>query len=237
MTNVRPLQLAILRLFDSALECIGSALPEDKIPIGDWSVQGFGMMRLYIRKVGRLHIWDSALRYPGVSMVHNHSWDLRSTVISGVLLNRRWEDADLNLSRGEPWKRRRIVTGYNCHFVEEISDVNLYERPHQYFFPGSVYSQAAAEIHMTDAEDGSITLMERNDNENGEADLFWRVGEEWGTAKPRPVTKEEVFDTIQRALPMLLGLIEGRQLVDVTTHDDAKRRYVLGACDSTRRKE
>ena len=94
----------------------------------DWSVQGFGVLRLYIneplrkaglkqRSIGRLHIWDTALRFPGVSLIHNHSWDLKSTVVCGSLRNERFEVTPVHL--GVPYMRQRLLTGYESKMVED----------------------------------------------------------------------------------------------------------------------
>ena len=82
-----------------------------------WSVQGFGMLRLYIRKVGRLHIWDNELRYPGVSVIHNHSWDLESTIIVGAIRNTRYtaggfvlKDSTSGQDSANIYQHQRLVT-------------------------------------------------------------------------------------------------------------------------------
>lgn len=37
-----------------------------------WSIQGLGMLRVYLSDEVRLHIWDSRFKVPGVSPLHNH---------------------------------------------------------------------------------------------------------------------------------------------------------------------
>lgn len=154
------------------------------------------MLRLYIRRLGRLHIWDSELRYPGVSMVHNHSWDLASTVVAGYVFNHRYTLDQF----GEAWMRRRLITGYECRFVEDGVPVTLLPQPQEVYAPGDVYVQKAHEIHRTDTLDVTVTLMERAEDVEGQADVFWRKGETWGTAKPRPATPEEITRTVERAI-------------------------------------
>src|SRR5690348_1365077 len=56
----------------------------------EWTVQGFGMVRTKIANVGRIHVWDSRVRVALVSDIHAHPWELRSTVISGELINQRF---------------------------------------------------------------------------------------------------------------------------------------------------
>lgn len=192
----------------------------DKWEYYDWSVQGFGVLRSYInapfpgtdaggqtagltrRSIGRLHIWDSALRYPNVSMVHNHSWDLHSTVVSGRLVNQRFF---IDPAVGYRWHRQRLLTGYDSEMVQPEPDtVFLMSLPRETYGPGEIYWQRASEIHQTLAEDGTVTLMARKEDEGpGYADVFWPVGEEWGTARPRPATGDEVHATVYKALKLL----------------------------------
>lgn len=188
MNNVRPLQLAVLQILDNASHY-------------DWSVQGFGMLRLYIRKIGRLHIWDDRLRYPGVSMIHTHSWDLRSTIVSGRVRNTRFTEEDVI---GHPFCKQRLVTGFHSHTVSPVQVVKLLDCPPERYEPGDVYRQAGREIHITDASNGTITMMERREDENGEADVYWPLGEEWGTATPRMASLKEILDTVAYAKDILL---------------------------------
>lgn len=187
----------------------------------DWSVQGFGVLRLYIyapfpgylvggqtaglkrRSIGRLHIWDSALRYPNVSMVHNHSWDLKSTIACGKLVNERFELAPPQL--GYSFQRQRLLTGYASKMAEEQPEsVWLLNQPKETYLPGECYYQHAHEIHQTLAEDGTVTLMARQEDEqDGFADVFWPTGHTWGTAKPRPATPDEIHATVFKALKRL----------------------------------
>lgn len=166
-----------------------------------WSVQGFGVLRLYVRKVGRLHIWDDELRYPDVSMIHNHSWDLRSTVICGGLKNYRFLEDDL---LGRPFWKQRLLTGFDSKMVQSSPVlVKLDLQPIEHYGPGDVYRQAAHEIHRTEAENGTVTLMERREDSEGLADVYWPKGCTWGSAKPRPATTTEVARTVAKALRLL----------------------------------
>lgn len=199
--STRALQLAVIQILDAAVGQIEHGQPL----YGDWSVQGFGVLRLYIRRIGRLHIWDSQLRYPGVSMIHNHSWDLRSTVVFGELRNTKFLElpADDLRSGSEAYWKHRLLTGYKARVINGSEQVRLHKYPGKVYQPGEQYVQAADEIHLTETLDGTVTLMERNEDTNGEADVYWRVGERWGDATPRRATLDEVRSTILRALRWL----------------------------------
>lgn len=169
----------------------------------EWSVQGLGMLRLYIGKEARLHIWDSELEYPNVSKLHNHSWEsLHSTIICGQLKNTRFLESP---HLGKLYNKRRLVCGINCEFVEESKIIKLVEYPTEIYFPGDSYSQNGAEIHLTETPvDGTITFMIRKyDGPTGNADIYWPVGTEWGTAEPREATGEEIERTTQKSLKLL----------------------------------
>lgn len=193
--NTRALQLAVLQILDAAIGHLDHDLPL----YGDWSVQGFGVLRLYIRRIGRLHIWDGRLRYPDVSLIHTHSWDLRSTVVVGRLVNTRYRESEIP-GYGHPYKRHRLLTGYQARPVSEAADVRLLPEPREVYGPGDVYAQAAHEIHRSEPEDGTITLMERREDVDGQADVYWPASCTWGTATPRPATGEEVRRTVTLAL-------------------------------------
>jgi hypothetical protein len=154
--DITALRLATICILDNALSEVNSG--RTGFHGNEWSVQGFGMLRLYIRTIGRLHIWDSALRYPNVSMIHNHSWDLKSTVVAGCIRNTRFTREPL---MGRKYVGQRLVTGYNTRMVTPIEDVRLLDWPAETYLPGDVYAQRAAEIHRTDATDGTVTIMAR----------------------------------------------------------------------------
>lgn len=165
-----------------------------------WMIQGLGLLRLYIGTELRLHIWDSELEYPNVSKAHTHSWDLVSTVVCGEIRNQRFIESD----EGEPYWKRRLVCGVGCQFKEEATQVLLKALAPEVYGPGQQYAQKAREIHITSATPGTITLMHRQyDGPAGEADIFWPVGREWGTAEPRPATQEEVDQTIAKSVALI----------------------------------
>ncbi len=102
------------------------------------------------------------------------------------------------------FKRQRLVTGYNTQMVSPVVDACLVPQTQEHYIVGDVYRQHAAEIHRTDAINGTVTIMERTEIENGEADVYWPADCTWGTAKPRRATTEEVRATALKALALLV---------------------------------
>lgn len=163
----------------------------------EWSLQGMGLLRLYLPGNIRLHVWDSRYRAPGVSMIHDHlQWGLHSTVIAGLLRNRRYVEA----ADGEAFMYATIKPGFGTYFKHAPLPVGLRSQPPEVYREGDAYSQAPAEIHETDAEDGTVTLMRKTPSSDESARVFWRAGAEWGSAEPRVATDDEVRDITQQAL-------------------------------------
>lgn len=195
---MRALAIAVLGILDAAVKG-----PAEENPY-EWSVQGMGMLRLYIRKVGRIHIWDSMLRYPGVSMIHNHSWDLQSTIVCGAISNVRYT---FHMDGDKYW-RQIIQCGFDTKVMTPAETILLRASEPEYYGPGKVYNQRADILHRTYADDGTITIMERDLDQHGQAEVVWPYGEVWGNGQPRNATFAEVQTTIARAMPNLMKVIE-----------------------------
>lgn len=171
-----------------------------------WTLQGFGMLRTYITPELRLHVWDSRFRVKDVSVVHTHPWNFRSTVIAGVVRNMRYEEADGQ--GGLRYMRQQILCGPGGGFSEpDPVEVSLRVvrhwliEPRETYVAGQVYNQLANEIHMSEPEDGTVTLVEREFLADVDhAYVYWRAGKEWVTAEPREATEDEVRQICWRAL-------------------------------------
>lgn len=182
MNHIKPLQLLTMAILDRA-------------DAYHWSIQGFGVLRLYVRDLGRIHIWDSTQRFTNTSMIHTHSWDLSSTIVAGWLVNKLYVEDDI---LGVPYNRVHLLTGYDSKLLADPEPVRLFEKSHYTYHPGDSYAQHRNEIHETDAADGTVSVMLRKEDVDGEADVYWRQGAEWGTAKPRPATQDEVRKAIEK---------------------------------------
>lgn len=177
-----------------------------------WTVQGMGFMRLHLAGHCRLHVWDSRLRVPGVSMIHDHlQWALKSTILSGELVNRVYHEVAFPgyRERGEASKKYHVVTikpGAGCYFKAEPTDTYLLPRMFQdRCIPGNTYSQAPNVIHETDAQDGTVTIIHKTPTNDDSARVFWPAGTEWGSAEPRAATADEVRLISERALHRWTG--------------------------------
>lgn len=163
----------------------------------EWTVQGFGFVRTKLGSVGRIHVWDSRLATPCVSDVHTHPWPLRSTVISGELVNVRFAVRDSGLL----YLRSKIKTGEGGGLVGGAESVLLKPFAPEFYALGQSYEQDPGEIHRTIARDGTVTLLERPQGPPlEEADVFWPAGVLWVSAEPKPADRDLLKQVIDYAL-------------------------------------
>lgn len=166
----------------------------------DWSIHGIGMMRLYLPNNARLHIWDSKLKLPNVSIIHTHPWSFKSTIIAGSMKQYRYDSVH---PAGEPPTHMvgRIRSGAGAVVVERPIPTILIRQRHEWYLPGHSYEQRYDEIHETLPADGTVTLVERTMAEDADhAWVFWPFGTDWVDAKPRPAAQCEVAEIVDRAL-------------------------------------
>lgn len=163
----------------------------------EWSLQGFGMLRLYLTKETRLHIWSESHVVPGVSEIHDHPWDFTSKIVAGRLHNCRYVEG----AEGDTYMAQTILCGPNGCAMGDVRQVKLWQKPTEVYDEGDKYEQRANEIHRSAPEDGTVTIVTRRFLPDPDhANVFWRPNEEWVSAEPRPATPEEVAAIVGNAL-------------------------------------
>lgn len=196
---VRPLVLSVLRNWLSY----------------SWSLQGFGMLRTYITRELRLHIWNSRFAVKDVSTIHDHPWHFESTVVSGRLVNTRYRvhpcthsDAQVQaLGIRVPFIKERIVCGpgggaeKNMDMTVNGTRVWLIPLEPETYEVGDTYRQQADEVHHTWFEDGTVTIVHREFLADAEhANVFYKADSKWVSAEPRDATPDEVSAIVDHAL-------------------------------------
>lgn len=167
----------------------------------EWTIQGFGFARVKIADVGRIHVWDSRLAVPLVSTMHTHPWPLRSTIISGELTNHRFI-VEAESGGYMPYVHSKIATGEGGGLTGAPEPVMLSHTPPETYVAGGKYQQRPDEIHRTQAQDGTVTLLERPQGPPlEEASVYWPQGMDWVSAEPRrPRDKWELSPVMILAL-------------------------------------
>lgn len=171
----------------------------------EWSLQGFGMLRAYLTRTVRLHLWDSEFMVPNVSTIHDHPWNFTSVVLAGRMVNQIYR-RKLHYGRtGDPkpatHRTMEIQCGEGGCALGDANDMVLLPRPSRLYKPGARYDQLKHEIHESLPTDGTLTLVVRDfDGDPDRANVFWPIGEEWVSAEPRPATREEIDAACARSL-------------------------------------
>lgn len=183
----------------------------------EWSLQGLGMLRTYVSKTMRMHVWDSRYRVPGVTMLHTHPWDFESLIVAGAVRQYRYEiaytgtrpdplpgvsdDAFFESIGFERYVEGTIVCGEGGGECEPPTPVYLRRGEAEVYGEGEMYRQDADEIHESLPDDGTVTLINRTFRANTEvAHVYWPHGGSWVSAEPRPATPEEVETIVTASL-------------------------------------
>lgn len=173
----------------------------------EWSIQGFGMLRLYLTKAIRLHIWDPSRAVESVTTIHDHPWNFTSHVVCGLMTDRVYrrigDDEWPANGRPKTHREERIVCGPGGGSMGAIREVRLEKTTTTHVRAGECYSRRAEELHESGAMAGTVTIVERTFMANTEHALVYApIGQPWVSAEPRRATREEVehFVTLARDL-------------------------------------
>lgn len=166
-----------------------------------WSVQGLGLLRIYLSQEIRLHVWDSRLKVPEVSAMHTHPWDLESLVIAGKYKQYRYVEKMYPSQLMETFKFATIKCGEEACTMEAPQEIELSENAIETYLQGMTYSQHKDEIHLSMPEDGTVTIIKRTFHKDRDhAKVYWRGKGGWVDAKPREATKEEILSVTSYSL-------------------------------------
>jgi hypothetical protein len=172
-----------------------------------WSIQGFGMLRLYLTDNIRLHIWNSQFAVPNVSVIHTHPWDFESKIIVGCITNYRYFRQKDQTKNSKEYKYATIKCGVGGGIIKgelgpKIETAYLLEVEPEVYSEGDTYNQLANEIHKSVPIDGTVTIVIREFKPDTEhALVFWEKGD-WVSAEPRVATQEEILAFTQKALSL-----------------------------------
>ena len=157
----------------------------------EWSIQGLGMLRLYLSREVRLHV-------PNVSEIHDHPWGFTSEVVFGRLINYRYV---IDHVHGVPMNCRTLKCGPGGCLVGG-QQVHYLRHSHKDVLEvGDTYEQRRDEIHASEPDDGTVTIITRRfEGDSDHARVFWPIGTEWGSAEPRKATRAEVDAITKNAL-------------------------------------
>lgn len=165
----------------------------------DWTLQGLGMLRMYLSKERRLHVWDSQFAVDNVSEMHTHPWDFKSLVVAGKIRNYKYIEVPSD-SNAYEYHRQQIHCGEGGGLIGEPTTVQLEKLPEQIFVEKESYEEYADEIHISRPHDGTVTIVKRIFKDDiDHAFVYWKDGD-WVSAEPRKATYEEIETITQYSL-------------------------------------
>lgn len=168
-----------------------------------WQIQGLGMLRLYLDKTVRLHVWHNGLVYPDTpSVIHNHPWEFVSRVIVGTLRNVRYTVA--SAGKNPNHHVAKILCGVGGGIIQEsVKDVEMEISTVDEYKAGETYYQASDELHNTVFQNGTVTLVTRKFNDDADhASVAYPLGSTWKTAEPREASADELQLGLSAALKL-----------------------------------
>ncbi len=169
-------------------------------PLGknrEWTLQGFGMLRLYLTESIRLHIWDS--RFGIDSSIHTHPWAFSSRIVVGRIHNTKYREVQ------DPvylhYNKMLIKPGLELEAKGDPTLVFLEVLPVHTYRQGEYYNQAHNELHQTSYMDGTVTILKQFRGDlSDEAYTYWPYGEQWKNCKPVPAKDEDVINICNNSL-------------------------------------
>lgn len=172
----------------------------------EWTLQGFGMLRMYLSKEVRLHIWLNGFAVPNVSRIHDHPWDFESEIVCGQIRKLVYGRSQA----GEPtFTEARILCGTGGHLIagsEKPARLVIDRGLSGTYNPGNRYREVAEALHETIPKNGTVTIVTRKFKQDTEhATVCYPIGTPWVSAEPRPATKYEIDGFAATALQVLRG--------------------------------
>lgn len=169
-------------------------------PLDRWRVHGIGMMQLYLPDDVRLHIWHKQLRVTNVSMMHTHAWDFTSHVLWGEVYNRRYVESE--------WENDPVFHKYKINPGPKpepvlLGEVHCKPLKSEVFREGHSYTQKHEEIHYSNPDDGTVTLVERDRGDIDDAAfIYCHQAHPFVSAAPRTPTVGEIHEVLSEAISL-----------------------------------
>jgi hypothetical protein len=165
----------------------------------DWTLQGFGMLRLYLDSEHRMHVWDDRYAVRGVTLHHTHPWDFESIVVAGSVENIRFVETDG--PDGTEFTKQLILCGEGGGVAAEPERVKLLGYTSEHLREGDRYRERGDEIHVSVPAQGSVTIIRRTYHEDADhAYVYYE--DKWVSAEPRKASVMEIEDITRRSLEL-----------------------------------
>src|ERR1700722_4490223 len=151
-----------------------------------WRMQEIGLMglRLDDRREYRLHVWDPSYN-EGEPPIHDPPYDFTSQVIAGEMTNTRYVEDPA----GHQYARFRY--SLPAEDQRRSDTVRLSATP-ETVAQGDEYRQLAQELHSSQQQPGTVTVIRCSWGEPRELTVCLRDEDSWRSGQGRDATRDEI---------------------------------------------
>lgn len=188
------------------------------LPRLDWRHNGLGMLQAYAHEDAtdelRVHIWHPSLRRPGIEesgLLHDHRFDLRSTVLVGALRQVEYnltpaEDGEWHLHSVVPARKALAASGGVPNGLVEALPGRYRAATEQLeIYSGEVYDFPKFVFHGTRTlTDLVVTVVEKSAQEEAQAKILAPYDKPVVHAFANPYPRETWLPVIEEAREELL---------------------------------
>lgn len=125
---------------------------------------GFLQLDLDTSKLTRLHIWDVSLPRQDVqTAMHDHEFNLESTVYLGCLINKRFKLDKVEAGDGgyKKWTVMREPGSEETRLIESEDQFAVTQITREFIYPDGSYTMQATEFHESDNIGRTLTVMRK----------------------------------------------------------------------------
>lgn len=159
-------------VFPAVRDLVISALAS---PTLQWRRHGIGVVQAYLTESTRLHVWHPSAETVTIDdgMIHDHRFDLTSTVIFGQI-----ENVLVTPRRGDEYRMYEVLHALLGRTDAPVALDGMFSVStlHLKYPAGSTYSMPARTFHRTIAEPYTVTLVQKYNQEERPARILSRVG-------------------------------------------------------------
>lgn len=161
----------------------------------------------------RLHVWDDDLPRQSVrSSIHDHVFNMHSTVIVGCLIQYEYELDYVEDGEFDIWVARAQPNTNNTILEQDdwVSRVNLECIEKKFIFPYESYDFPAFELHDTGNVGTTATIMQKVERLYGDPRVLVPHGLEPDNGFDREAfDEEELWPFVKKALDIYQANLEG----------------------------
>lgn len=187
----------------AAIEALQSSAPGVR-----WRHHGVGMLQLYLTPSHRLHVWHESLLAPGITesgAIHDHRFDLHSTVLAGSIRNSALREAHDGSLHFDIWEIPRASKGTTSE-LRRVGEFRGYRGHHRVIHASGCHRVPRGDFHWArpDGQEVAVTSVLVMDKRDRPARLLCPPGVRPKHAFDFSVDRKVIEDVKMAAVQALL---------------------------------